>query len=57
MGTRPDIETVIDRIDQVRRIAAPEGIMFFPWGRFDEADLDALRSGPFAAPAQVPPVR
>ena len=54
MGARGDIEHIIDRIDKVRRIVAPEGIMFFAWGGFDDAELDELRSRPFAASAQVP---
>ncbi|MFH0795352.1 MAG: family 10 glycosylhydrolase [bacterium] len=57
MGTRGDIGHIIDRIALVRDVVAPEGIMFFPWGGFDEADLNALLLGPFAAPAKVPSVK
>tara|TARA_Y100000310_G_scaffold298116_1_gene331739 strand:- start:9789 stop:11561 length:1773 start_codon:yes stop_codon:yes gene_type:complete len=56
MGTRGDIEHIINRIAKVREVVAPEGIMFFPWGSFDEAELSALRSGPFVAPAKTPPL-
>ncbi len=56
MGARGDIELIIDRIAKVRRTVAPEGIMFFAWGGFNDAELDELRSRPFAASAKVPPV-
>lgn len=56
MGANHSIDDIIDRIDMVRDIVNPEGILFFPWGGFDSAELDRLRTDPFVAPATVPPV-
>ena len=50
-------EALVDRVERVRRVARPEGIMFFSWRAFNEATLEALRTGPLVAPAQVPPMR
>ncbi|MBN1476233.1 family 10 glycosylhydrolase [Candidatus Sumerlaeota bacterium] len=56
MGARHDIDLIQDRIARVRDVVEPEGIMFFAYGGFDEAESGILRHGPFAAPARVPPV-
>jgi uncharacterized lipoprotein YddW (UPF0748 family) len=56
MGASHDIDLIQDRIARVRRVVAPEGIMFFRYGQIDEAEGEILRNGPFAAPAQVPVV-
>lgn len=57
MGAGHDIDLILDRIERVRRTVNPEGIMFFSYRGFDEADMAALRSGPFVDPAEVPEVR
>ena len=56
MSASHEIGLTIDRIDRVRREARPEGLVFFPWGRFDAEERLQLRQGPFADPAQVPAV-
>ena len=57
MSARGNIDLIIDRIAKVRRTVAPEGILFFAWGGFNLDGLHKLRAQPFAARAEVPPVK
>jgi uncharacterized lipoprotein YddW (UPF0748 family) len=56
MGASHPIDSIVDRIERVRRVVNPEGVMFFAWGGFDSGELTRLRADPFVAPATVPPL-